>query len=587
MGMSHVPQRDRQPVAALHPCHRHRQDRRLHGRGPAAHRRDRGHARGPARPVHRARRSTSATRTSTSSRSTRWGSNSASRSGASPRTARQVRTVSLDVPTKDELRDQPQPLARVPEDGVPALLLEPQLRAVAARRTSRCPRPASRCPRAVAKAIYGHYYYGERQDAGEGARRLRRPASTRPSCPRWCWCSSPSRAAPAAAWSSTWRGTCPTSSSGGRIPVIGVGVAAVLGRRGARRRRRRAVPDDERDRLHARRRQEPGRHGGLGRPLQEPLHRRLPRPAPGALLAAPGLYTKTGEPAIRDGPAQGRHPQVRQRLVHAASSCRTTAALLFKMLRPAGFTGAPHERNISGDRTWTLFDVAKYTHPGVEVLPGEPRSKWREVVSKWIDYIPQWSGLKEGFKTDYIEVHTVGPRELWNDTLQKKLEETSSGATCSTGDDGTLVTSRRRVLRRAHLLLEHHHPGRREDRHPRPSSRRGTPTTQIESWDEKLLMHSWLLDLGVMLSRAVDPLRRHGRRVHLGLRLLGRGAARGDPRRRPGVGGHLERPGGRTSPPWSGRSSTRRRTSPLLTRIRPRRRWRRRGPPTDTPCARP
>ena len=55
--------------------------------------------------------------------------------------------------------------------------------------------------------------------------------------------------------------------------------------------------------------------------------------------------------------------------------------LLFKMLRPMGFTGAPHERNISGDRTWTVFDVAKFTHPGVEVLPGSDQGPSSSVVA--------------------------------------------------------------------------------------------------------------------------------------------------------------------------------------------------------------
>ena len=154
-------------------------------------------------------------------------------------------------------------------------------------------------------------------------------------------------------------------------------------------------------------------------------------------------------------------------------------SLRIDTVRPAGFTGAPHERNTSGDRAWTVWDVAKYTHPGVEVLPGEPKSKWREVVGKWIGYIPQWSGLKEGFKTDYIECHTVAPRELWNDTLQKTLEETLK-VFLLPGEDATLNTSQGEffdeltyrliligfplLLRRADRLLERGHPGGGEDR---------------------------------------------------------------------------------------------------------------------------
>ncbi len=82
-----------------------------------------------------------------------------------------------------------------------------------------------------------------------------------------------------------------------------------------------------------------------------------------------GSYTKTGKPAIRDALRKG----VTRKFVNDSFMrfvVQDYGRLLFKMLRPMGFTGAPHERNISGDRTWTIFDVAKFTHPGVEVLPG-------------------------------------------------------------------------------------------------------------------------------------------------------------------------------------------------------------------------
>jgi Tubulin/FtsZ family, GTPase domain. len=210
-----------------------------------------------------------------------------------------------------------------------------------------------------------------------------------------------------------------------------------------------------------------------------------------------GSYTKTGKPAIRDALRKG----VTRKFVNdcfVRFVVQDYGRLLFKMLRPAGFTGAPHERNISGDRTWTLFDVAKYTHPGVEVLPGEPRSKWRDVVSKWIGYIPQWSGLKEGFKTDYIEAHTVAPRELWNDTLEKKLKETLQGYVLD-GDDGTVNTTVGEFFDELTAYSNVVIPGvAKTDLTAFYAARDAYDA--IESWDEKLMMHSWLLDLGVILS---------------------------------------------------------------------------------------
>ncbi|MDN5856735.1 MAG: hypothetical protein L0K86_28640, partial [Actinomycetia bacterium] len=210
-----------------------------------------------------------------------------------------------------------------------------------------------------------------------------------------------------------------------------------------------------------------------------------------------GSYTQTGKPAIRDALRKG----VTRKFVNDCFTrfiVQDYGRLLFKLLRPAGFTGAPHERNISGDRTWTLFDVAKYTHPGVEVLPGEPRSKWREVVSKWIGYVPQWSGLKEGFKTDYIEAHTVAPRELWNDTLENKLRETLQGYVLE-GDDGTVNTTVGEFFDELTAYSNIIIPGvAKTDLVDFYKARDAYDA--VESWDEKLMMHSWLLDLGVILS---------------------------------------------------------------------------------------
>ncbi len=170
---------------------------------------------------------------------------------------------------------------------------------------------------------------------------------------------------------------------------------------------------------------------------------------------------------------------------------------LFRIMRPMGATGAPHESVPAKDRNWTLFDIAKFTHPGVQVLPGEPMSKWREVISSWIDYIPQWSGLKEGFKTDYIEAHTVAARTLWNDTLRGKLQETLQTYLLP-GEDGTLNTTHIEFFDELTSYCNIVIPGvARTDLNAFWEARE--KYDQME-WDEKLLAHAWLLDLGTMLS---------------------------------------------------------------------------------------
>ena len=71
----------------------------------------------------------------------------------------------------------------------------------------------------------------------------------------------------------------------------------------------------------------------------------------------------------------------------------------------------------------TLFDVAKLTHPGVQVLPGEAGSKWDAVLQQWIGFVPKYSGLRDSFKTDYAEVHVHASHDMQTDMIDAGLKE--------------------------------------------------------------------------------------------------------------------------------------------------------------------
>jgi Tubulin like len=71
----------------------------------------------------------------------------------------------------------------------------------------------------------------------------------------------------------------------------------------------------------------------------------------------------------------------------------------------------------------TLFDVAKLTHPGVQVLPGEAGSKWDAVMQQWIGFVPKYSGLAESFKTDYAEVHVHASRDMQVEMIEDGLKD--------------------------------------------------------------------------------------------------------------------------------------------------------------------
>jgi hypothetical protein len=207
-------------------------------------------------------------------------------------------------------------------------------------------------------------------------------------------------------------------------------------------------------------------------------------------------YTTTGEAHIR----QSIKEMVTNRFV-ADSFMRFVVADngrdLFRALRPAGLTGAPHETVSAKSRNWTLFDVAKLTHPGVQVLPGEAPSKWDSVIDQWIDFTPKYSGLKDGFKTDYAEVLIYGSRNMAQGPMTASFKKMMA-KNYMLDDDSTLVMSSHEffdaLTSYANVILA------------------GVAKTDLIafwesqknydklSWEEKLNEHAWLIDIGPMLS---------------------------------------------------------------------------------------
>ena len=62
-------------------------------------------------------------------------------------------------------------------------------------------------------------------------------------------------------------------------------------------------------------------------------------------------------------------------------------------LEMAHMLQAADESNRSGK--WMYYNLAKFTHPGVQVLPGEALSKWRKVIEQWIDHLDDFSGPEQ------------------------------------------------------------------------------------------------------------------------------------------------------------------------------------------------
>ena len=207
-------------------------------------------------------------------------------------------------------------------------------------------------------------------------------------------------------------------------------------------------------------------------------------------------YTTTGEKEIRHGFKE----MVTNRFV--ADSFMRFAVLddgrvLFRAMRPAGFTGAPHETLSGKSRNWTLFDVAKLTHPGVQVLPGEAGSKWDSVISQWIDFVPKYSGLKDGFKTDYAEVHIYGSRDMNPEMMNKAFKEVVTKNYLLDADSTYQSYNHEffdTLTAYGNIIL----PGvAKTDLIAFWDSQK---VYDKLSWEDKLNEHAWLIDIGPMLS---------------------------------------------------------------------------------------
>jgi len=207
-------------------------------------------------------------------------------------------------------------------------------------------------------------------------------------------------------------------------------------------------------------------------------------------------YTTTGEKEVRHGFKQ----MVTNRFV--ADSFMRFAVLesgrvLFRAMRPAGFTGAPHETLSGKSRNWTLFNVAKLTHPGVQVLPGEAGSKWDSVMAQWIDFVPKYDGLRDEFETDYAEVHIYASRDMGPDMLANAFKEQVTKSYLMDSESTIQVYSHESfdtLTAYANIITP------------------GVAKTDLEAfwasqknydkldWETKLNEHAWLIDIGPMLS---------------------------------------------------------------------------------------
>lgn len=202
-------------------------------------------------------------------------------------------------------------------------------------------------------------------------------------------------------------------------------------------------------------------------------------------------------------------PSVRHRIANEVTNkfaqdsfmrfaCKDDGKLLFRALRPAGFTGAPHETVSGKSRNWTLFNLSKFTHPGVQVLPGESLSKWRKVMNEWVDHIDDYSGLSKDFRTDYAEVHIHAPREIGFDDINAAVKSKLESHFLLPGEDSTIQITNHEFFDHLTSYADIILPGMAKT--DLDIFWKARDAYDKFDWEGKLLHHSWLLDLGVLMS---------------------------------------------------------------------------------------
>lgn len=199
-------------------------------------------------------------------------------------------------------------------------------------------------------------------------------------------------------------------------------------------------------------------------------------------------YTDTGVQAVRD--------RFRQEVTNKFSqdsfmrfAVRDSGRALTHAL------SAAEESNKAGK--WMLFNLAKFTHPGVQVLPGEALSKWRKVINQWIDHLDDFSGLRKDFRSNYADVHIHAPREIGFDRLDEKMEQRLKDSFLTSDDSSMQIANHEffdHLTSYADIVL----PGLTSTDLDRFSSAKAA-YNKLKKGEQKMC-HSWQLEKGVVMS---------------------------------------------------------------------------------------
>jgi len=168
----------------------------------------------------------------------------------------------------------------------------------------------------------------------------------------------------------------------------------------------------------------------------------------------------------------------------------------FRSVRAGILGGTPSLRTPCDDRSWYIMAPFKEISPGVSVVKNQGSAGFREEVKKWLERIPDYIGLKPGFKTDYIDAHNFMPRDIYNDEIHEKTKdvlasmllddpESSMALSYDSDHDETTCWTMLIIPGVARQELACFFPSRDQ-------------YDELD-WEDRFNLHSWLLEQGVML----------------------------------------------------------------------------------------
>ena len=206
-------------------------------------------------------------------------------------------------------------------------------------------------------------------------------------------------------------------------------------------------------------------------------------------------YTTTGEPGIRD--------RIRQEVVNKFAqdsfmrfAMRDIDGALNQALAASGLTG---DASVAGQRnSWVLYNLAKFTHPGVQVLPGEAISKWHSVTDQWVGYLDRYSGVGEDFRAGCAVVHVHSPRTIGFERLNAAIESKLAENFVKSGDASDIQTANHEFFDHLTAYADIVLPGLAAS----DLTACGAAKDAYEGLGaaEKKACHSWLLEKGVTVT---------------------------------------------------------------------------------------